>query len=129
MKKNEYNIWRETIKFFNTKINQEVTRQQFFGNVKRYGSHGIDSRDKYRLLLQRAGFLERSGRGRYQILKEIPNVSLTMLADFVHEYHYVPMGWLPFWGGLETYIEYWRKNGKRKRCNKTNQCSSCLRGV
>jgi hypothetical protein len=111
MKKNPYNIWRETIKYFNTKINQEVTRREFFGNVKRFGSFSLDSRDTYRLLLQKAGYLKTVGRGKYLVLKEIPNVSLTMVENFIHQY-YQPMGWLPFWGSLDPLTEYRRRNGK-----------------
>jgi len=110
-KKNPYNIWRETIKFFNTKVNQEVTRKGFFNNVKRFGRYRLDSRDTYRLILQKAGYLKTIGRGRYQVIKEIPNVSLTLMDDFASPKK--PMGWLKFWGGLEYYLERKKENEKR----------------
>lgn len=119
MKNKNYNIWRETIKFFNTKINQEVTRQGFFNNVKRFGIHGLDSRDTYRFLLQKAGYLKTIGRGKYQVLKQIPDVSSTLIKDFVNQY-YKPMGWLKFWSGVECYLEFRRENGREKGHNKSS---------
>jgi hypothetical protein len=105
--KKDYNIWKETIKFFNSNVGKEVTRQQLLGNVKRFGRRSIDSRDTYRLLLQKAGYLKTSGRGRYLVLKEIPNVSLTTVENFIRQY-YQPMGWLPFWGSPDSLTEYQR---------------------
>jgi predicted transcriptional regulator of viral defense system len=115
MKKNSYNIWKETIKFFNTKVNQEVTRKELRANVKRFGNYSLDSRDIYRSILEKAGYLKHIGLGRYQVIKEIPDVSLTLMTDFASS---APMAWLKYWGGLEYYLqsEYYlksrRKNGK-----------------
>jgi hypothetical protein len=113
-KKNPYNIWQETIKFFNTKINQEVTRKEFFDSVNRFGRYNLNSRDTYRLLLQKAGFLESIGRGKYQVLKQIPNVSLTEMTDFVNQY-YKPMGWFKYWNGLEYYLDLRRRMNDSRR--------------
>lgn len=98
-----YNIWRETIKFFNTKVGQEFTRQEFFGRVKRFGNFSMDSRDTYRLLLQKAEYVKTVGRGRYQIIKEIPNVSLVVMRDFVGKQS--PIAWFKYASGLESYLE------------------------
>ena len=113
MKKNEYSIWRETIKFFNTKINQEVTRKQFFGNIQRFGKYSLDSRDTYRLILQKAGYLKTIGRGRYLIIKEIPDVSVTLMDDFVNQKS--PLAWFKYWNGLEYYLDLRRRINDSRR--------------
>ena len=112
-KKERYSLWKNTIKFFNTKVNQETSRQEFFRGVGGGPGRGIDTRDLYKGLLKRAGYIKMVGNGKYYILKQIPDVSLTLMRDFVHQES--PMAWFKYWNGLEYYVDLKRRiKGKKK---------------
>jgi len=95
--KKKYNIWRETIKFFNTKVNQETSRREFFGKVGGWPARNLDPRDIYKTLLKKAGYVISSDRGKYYIPKIIPDVSLTLMKDFVNRES--PIAWFKYADG------------------------------
>ena len=105
MEANSYNYWRETIKFFNSKIGQEVKRQELLRAVEHSDlKHRPLTTDTYKGILMRAGYLKYIARGKYFVKKQIPDVSLTLMREYV--YTNKPMGWFKFWGGLEEYLKH-----------------------
>ena len=61
----------QCIRFFNSKeINEIFTRKEFMNTVSSFG-HG--TRDSYRMTFCRLGFLEKTGRGKYKRVKDIPD--------------------------------------------------------
>lgn len=60
----------QTIRFFNSKgVNGIITRKEFLQNVS---STGQFTRDTYRMSFCRFGFLQKIGRGKYKLIKLIP---------------------------------------------------------
>ena len=101
--KTKYNMWREAIKYFNLNTGKEITRQSYFANVKRLGTFPLDMRDMYRLLLQNAGYIQTVARGKYLVVKQIPDVSITLMRDFVSQES--PIAWFKYSAGLENFLE------------------------
>ena len=107
--KDPYNQWKETVKFFNSKVGQQVTRSELRQAVKhRPRSHYPLTIDNYRALLESSEYIKHIGRGTYFVVRQIPDVSSSLVKEYV-ERKRKPFGWFKFWGTLEDYIDYWGK--------------------
>ena len=108
-----YNQWKETVKFFNSKVGQTVTRFELRHAVKhKRRRHHPLTIDTYRSLLEKAGYLKHPGLGTYFVVKQIPEVSSTLMREYINKTK--PFHWLKFWGTLEDYLEYRRS---KKLCS------------
>ena len=110
-----YNQWKETVKFFNSKVGQIVTRFELRHAVKhKYRNRYPLTIDNYRSILEKAGYLYHPGisSGVYFVVKQIPEVSSTLMREYINKTK--PFHWLKFWGTLEDYLEYRRS---KKLCS------------
>ena len=113
MEASSYNQWKEIIKFFNTKVGQEVTRKELRAAIiHRRRNDYPETVDNYRMLLENAGYIDHTGTGIYFVKKQIPDISSSLVKEFLDRKN-KPYGWFKFWGmnTLDDYIE-WRKNEK-----------------
>lgn len=107
-----YNKWRETIKFFNTRIEQEVTRQEILRVIKCKPTGYPVTADNYRNLLENAGFIKHISSGKYFVLREIPDVSVTLMRRYVDKKDC--LAWLEFWEKVKINNGSEKKNDKRE---------------
>jgi len=103
-----YNRWKETVKLFNSKIGQEVTRKELHRTVKHIPRKSYPTTlDNYKAILMQAGYVRLVEDGIYFVVSQIPEVSLTVMRKYVEDKR-KPFGWFKYWGTLDEYLEYQR---------------------